>query len=140
MRILQFAFGQEKNNAYLPHCYEKNTVVYTGTHDNDTSLGWYTAASEAEKDHFRRYLNVSGADVSWDMIRLAFSSPADIAIVPLQDVLALGTEHRMNLPGTTTGNWGFRFSFDWWQPGFTEGLRYLSALFGRNEGSAQPTE
>lgn len=140
MRILQFAFGQEKNNAYLPHCYEKNTVVYTGTHDNDTSLGWYTAASEAEKDHFRRYLNVSGADVSWDMIRLAFSSPADIAIVPLQDVLALGTEHRMNLPGTTSGNWGFRFSFDWWQPGFTEGLRYLSTLFGRNEETAQPAE
>lgn len=133
MRILQFAFGQDKNNAYLPHCYEKNTVVYTGTHDNDTCRGWYEAASEAEKDHFRRYLNVSGQDAAWDMIRLAFSSPADTAIVPLQDMLNLGTEHRMNIPGTAEGNWGFTFSFDWWQAGFTEGLKYLSELFGRNE-------
>lgn len=133
MRILQFAFGQEKNNAYLPHCYEKNTVVYTGTHDNDTTNGWYQAAAERERDHYRRYLNVDGSNAAWDFIRLALSSPADTAILPLQDVLSLGTEHRMNIPGTTEGNWGFRFSFDWWQEGFSEGLRYLCDLFGRNE-------
>ena len=133
MRILQFAFGQEKNNPYLPHCYDKNTVVYTGTHDNDTTNGWYQAATEQEKDHYRRYLNVDGSNAAWDFIRLALSSPADTAIIPLQDVLSLGTEHRMNIPGTTKGNWGFTFSFDWWQAGFSEGLRYLSALFGRNE-------
>ncbi len=133
MRILQFAFGGEKNTAYLPHSFEKNTVVYTGTHDNDTSRGWYETASEAEKDHCRRYMNVSGQDIAWDLIRLAFASAADTAIIPLQDVLNLGTEYRMNIPGTTTGNWGFTFTFDLWQDGFTEGLRYLSELFGRNE-------
>lgn len=133
MCILQFAFGEDKNNAYLPHCCEKNTVMYTGTHDNDTARGWYAAASEVEKDHFRRYMNVSGADAAWDLIRLAFSSPADTVIIPLQDVLDLPTEYRMNIPGTAEGNWGFCFSFSMWQEGFTEGLRYLSALFGRNE-------
>ena len=140
MRILQFAFGQGKNNPYLPHCYDKNTVVYTGTHDNDTSNGWYQAATEQEKDHYRRYLNVDGSNAAWDFIRLALSSPADTAILPLQDVLSLGTEHRMNIPGTTRGNWGFTFSFDWWQEGFSEGLRYLSALFGRNEQAEKAAE
>ena len=140
MRILQFAFGQEKNNPYLPHCYDKNTVVYTGTHDNDTTNGWYQAATEQEKDHYRRYLNVDGSNAAWDFIRLALSSPADTAILPLQDVLSLGTEHRMNIPGTTRGNWGFTFSFDWWQEGFSEGLRYLSALFGRNEQAEKAAE
>lgn len=133
MRILQFAFGQEKNHAYLPHSYDKNTVCYTGTHDNDTALGWYASASETEKDHFRRYLNVSGHDAAWDMIRMAFASPADTVIVPLQDVLNMGSEYRMNIPGTAVGNWGFTFAFDQWQDGFTEGLKYLSRLFGRNE-------
>lgn len=140
MRILQFAFGQGKNNPYLPHCYDKNTVVYTGTHDNDTTNGWYQAATEQEKDHYRRYLNVDGSNAAWDFIRLALSSPADTAILPLQDVLSLGTEHRMNIPGTTRGNWGFTFSFDWWQEGFSEGLRYLSALFGRNEQAEKAAE
>ncbi len=140
MRILQFAFGQEKNNPYLPHCYDKNTVVYTGTHDNDTTNGWYQAATEQEKDHYRRYLNVDGSNAAWDFIRLALSSPADTAILPLQDVLSLGAEHRMNIPGTTRGNWGFTFSFDWWQEGFSEGLRYLSALFGRNEQAEKAAE
>lgn len=140
MRILQFAFGQEKNNPYLPHCYDKNTIVYTGTHDNDTTNGWYQAATEQEKDHYRRYLNVDGSNAAWDFIRLALSSPADTAILPLQDVLSLGTEHRMNIPGTPRGNWGFTFSFDWWQEGFSEGLRYLSALFGRNEQAEKAAE
>ena len=140
MRILQFAFGQEKNNPYLPHCYDKNTIVYTGTHDNDTTNGWYQAATEQEKDHYRRYLNVDGSNAAWDFIRLALSSPADTAILPLQAVLSLGTELRMNIPGTTKGYWSFTFSFDWWQEGFSEGLRYLSALFGRNEQAEKAAE
>ena len=140
MRILQFAFGQDKNNAYLPHSYDRNTVVYTGTHDNDTTRGWYDAAPEVEKDHYRRYLNVDGSNVAWDFIRLALSSSADMAIIPLQDVLALGTEHRMNIPGTTEGNWGFSFRFDQWWDGFTDGLRYTSELFGRNVKTAPETE
>ena len=132
MRILQFAFGADKNNPYLPHSCEKNTVIYTGTHDNDTTKGWYETASEQEKDHFRRYMNVSGENAPWDLIRLAFSSPAVFAVIPLQDVFGLGTEDRMNLPGTAEGNWGFSFSFDLWTEGCTEGLLYLSELFGRN--------
>ena len=140
MRILQFAFGQDKNNAYLPHSYDRNTVVYTGTHDNDTTRGWYDAAPEVEKDHYRRYLNVDGSNVAWDLIRLAMASSANTAIIPLQDVLALGTEHRMNIPGTTEGNWGFSFRFDQWWDGFTDGLRYTSELFGRNVKTAPETE
>lgn len=139
MRVLQFAFGGDKNNAYLPHTFDKNTVVYTGTHDNNTTKGWYETATEAEKDHYRRYLNVDGSNAAWDFIRLAFSSPADIAIVPLQDVMALGAEHRMNIPGTASGNWGFTFSFDWLQDGFLEGLRYTAALFGRNQEEEEQT-
>ncbi len=133
MRILQFAFGQDKNHSYLPHAYDKNTVAYTGTHDNDTSRGWYEAAPEKEKDHLRRYMNVSGQDAAWDLIRLAFASPANTVIVPLQDVMNLDSSYRMNIPGTATGNWGFSFQFDWWQEGFSDGLRYLSELFGRNK-------
>ncbi|MDO4530869.1 MAG: 4-alpha-glucanotransferase [Bacillota bacterium] len=140
MRILQFAFGGDKNNAYLPHSYDRNTVVYTGTHDNDTTKGWYEAAPEAEKDHYRRYMNADGSNVAWDMIRLALSSSADLAIIPLQDVMALGKEHRMNIPGTSDGNWGFTFSFGWWWEGFTDGLKYHSALFGRNQKPAPEKE
>lgn len=132
MRILQFAFGGEVNNPYLPHSYDRNTVVYTGTHDNNTSIGWYESATEQEKDHFRRYMNVSGEDVAWDMIRLAFSSSAQLAIVPLQDVMRLGAEYRMNIPGTMNGNWSFSFRFDFWTEDCTNGLLYLSRLFGRN--------
>ncbi|MCQ4935614.1 4-alpha-glucanotransferase [Anaerotignum propionicum] len=134
MRILQFAFGQDKNHPYLPHCYDKNTVVYTGTHDNNTTLGWYENAGDKEKDHFRRYMNVTGDAPNWDMIRLAFASPACFAIIPLQDVLGLGEKYRMNQPGTVEGNWCFTFTWDMWQVGCTEGLKYLSDLFGRNCG------
>ncbi len=131
MCILQFAFGNDKNNAYLPHMCQKNRIMYSGTHDNDTSKGWYQKATEAEKDHYRRYMNVSGENVSWDFIRLAFASPAIFAIVPLQDVLRLDSAYRMNIPGVATGNWGFRFVWDMWQQSDIEGLRYLSELFGR---------
>lgn len=134
MRILQFAFGDERNHPYLPHSYDKNTVVYTGTHDNNTTLGWYENATEKEKDHFRRYMNVTGASPNWDLIRLAFSSPAQTAIIPLQDVLSLGEEYRMNKPGTIEENWTFMFQWDMWDEGSLEGLRYLSLLFGRNNG------
>ncbi len=132
MRVLQFAFGGEENHPYLPHSYDKNTVVYTGTHDNNTTLGWYENAAEQEQDHFRRYMNVTGASPHWDLIRLAFSSPAQTAIIPLQDVLGLGENYRMNQPGTTKGNWSFAFQWEQWDEGCVEGLRYLSTLFGRN--------
>ena len=107
MKILQFAFASPKN-PFLPHLYPANCVVYTGTHDNDTTHGWYAAAPEKERDFFRRYTSRDGSDIAWDLIRLAWASVADLAIAPLQDVLDLGTEFRMNLPGTATGNWHWR--------------------------------
>ena len=105
--------------------------MYSGTHDNDTTRGWYETATEAEKDHYRRYLNVDGRDVAWDFIRMAFASPAVFAIVPVQDVLNLDGSHRMNRPGIAGGNWGFRFDWSQWDEGYTHGLRYLAELFGR---------
>lgn len=131
MRVLQFAFGNDKNNAYLPHSCDKNSVMYSGTHDNDTTRGWYETATEAEKDHYRRYLNVDGSNAAWDFIRMAFASPAVFAIVPVQDVLNLDGSHRMNRPGIAGGNWGFRFDWSQWEEGYTKGLRYLAELFGR---------
>lgn len=133
MRILQFAFGNDTNNLYLPHCYEPNTVAYTGTHDNDTTRGWYAGADERERDHYRRYTNASGETPAWDLIRLAMASSANTVILPLQDFLDLDTTYRMNTPGTTQGNWTFSFQWDMWGDDRTTGLAYLSTLFGRNK-------
>ncbi len=109
MQILQFAFGAGPSGAGLPHNYDHNTVVYTGTHDNDTTAGWFTTIEPAEQEFVLRYLAGTGQDVVWDLIRLAFASVADLAIVPLQDVLRAGTASRMNSPGRAEGNWSWRF-------------------------------
>jgi 4-alpha-glucanotransferase len=111
MRILQFAFGGAVENRFLPHHYERNTIVYTGTHDNDTTRGWFAMASRKERALLRRYLGrpCDERSVSWDLMRLAWSSVADLAIAPLQDVLGLGTEARMNFPGQSSGWWRWRF-------------------------------
>lgn len=110
MKVLQFAFSSDSKDPFLPHNYSRNCVVYSGTHDNDTTLGWYQHSSTESERHFaRRYLGCDGSDIAWDLIRLAFASVADTAVVPLQDVLNLGTEARMNLPGRPSGNWGWRF-------------------------------
>jgi len=100
-QIKGFAFGADASEPYLPHNFSRHCVVYPGTHDNDTTRGWYAAASEHERDFARRYMARDGHDISWDFIRLAWSSVAVFAIATLQDVLALGGEARMNLPGTT---------------------------------------
>ena len=131
MRILQFAFGDRAENRFLPHNYDHNTVVYTGTHDNDTSLGWYRSANESERDHFRRYLARDGADAAWDLIRAAWASVADFAIAPLQDVLNLGTEARMNFPGKPQGNWAWRFEADQLKPWILDRLANLTEIYGR---------
>jgi 4-alpha-glucanotransferase len=108
MKILQFAFDDDLENEFLPHHYPSNCVVYTGTHDNDTNRGWWESATDQERDFAREYLGVTGADISWDLIRAAWKSRADVAITPLQDVLGLPTSARMNFPGTLGGNWGWR--------------------------------
>lgn len=109
MKILQFAFGGDGDHEYLPHNTIPNSVVYTGTHDNDTTLGWYEKASERERHQARRYMGRDGRDLCWDMIRLALASVAETALVPLQDLLGVGSEGRMNTPGRESGNWSWRY-------------------------------
>lgn len=109
MKILQFAFDSKEKNNYLPHTYNRNCVVYTGTHDNNTSVGWYENASIADRKLVKEYCGCIDEGIAKSLIRLAWSSVADIAIAPLQDVLGLGEEARMNQPGTQSGNWLWKF-------------------------------
>ena len=110
MAILQFAFGGGADNSYLPHQLSRNSVVYPGTHDNDTTRGWYASAPEAARDHARRYLEVNGTEISWDFIRAAYRSVSRLAVLPLQDLLSLDSRARMNTPGKPEGNWQWRYS------------------------------
>ncbi len=132
MKVLQFAFDGTGLNEYLPHNFDtSHAVIYTGTHDNDTSIGWYEKESDVVKDYFRRYLNVSGDNAAWDMVRLAFVSSARYAIVPIQDVLGLGSEARMNTPGVASGNWQFRYKQGDLSENISETLAYFAKLFNR---------
>ncbi len=108
MKIFQFGFGGGPDDPFLPHNFATNCVVYTGTHDNDTALGWYDRVEGDEKDFYRRYLGRDGKDVSWDLIRGAWASVADQALCPMQDLLSLGNDARMNYPGNPSGNWSWR--------------------------------
>ncbi|WP_392535876.1 4-alpha-glucanotransferase [Nostoc sp. C117] len=110
MKVLQFAFGSDPANPFLPFNYPRNAVVYTGTHDNDTTLGWFNTANDNEKQNLLLYLGcISPEGIHWDLIRLALSSIANQAIIPLQDVLGLGNEARMNFPSVAEGNWEWRY-------------------------------
>lgn len=108
MRVLQFAFGGDPTFRFLPHHYEKHTVVYTGTHDNDTTAGWYAGLPEKEKKFLLDYAPQVAANPAGELVRMAWSSAADLAIAPLQDILGLGNEARMNVPGIADGNWSWR--------------------------------
>jgi 4-alpha-glucanotransferase len=110
MKILQFAFSSDADDPFLPHNYPINCVAYSGTHDNDTSLGWYKNAPEKERDLYRRYLARSGEDISWDLIRGVWSSVACMALAPMQDFLGLDSDARMNYPGRPSGNWFWRIA------------------------------
>jgi 4-alpha-glucanotransferase len=131
MRILQFGFGGAFEERFLPHAYEHNTVVYTGTHDNDTTRGWYAALTDKERTFLTRYLPGVGADISWDMIRVAWASVADYALAPLQDVLSLGMEARMNHPGRPSGNWRWRFTEQMLTPALIDRLGELTETYRR---------
>lgn len=111
MKILQFAFGGGDDNLYLPQNIEANSVVYTGTHDNDTSLGWYQQLEENAKNHLHAFLDNQEPDMPNALIDMALATQADLAIIPMQDILALDSSNRMNTPGTLGGNWVWRF--DW---------------------------
>ncbi len=140
MRVLQFAFGSDAKNRDLPHNFPRNTVVYTGTHDNDTAIGWYrNSGTPNEHDHYRRYMGRDGHDVAWDLIRLALSSVADMAIIPLQDIMNLGSEARMNFPSKVGGNWTWRYTDAMLHDGLKNRLLELTALYGReNNKSLKP--
>ncbi len=131
MKILQFAFDSGEDNDYLPHTYEKNCVVYTGTHDNDTTKGWYAKCSAQDREWVNAYLNTDGKDICWVFIRAAWASVADIAVAPLQDFLCLGSEARMNTPGTAGGNWKWRFTWDMINKDVMERLKGLTEIYGR---------
>ena len=131
MKVFQFAFATDPDDPFLPHNYQANCVAYTGTHDNDTALGWYQSAPEPEQDLIRRYLARSGEDISWDMIRAVWSSVAVFAVAPMQDVLSLGNEARMNLPGKASGNWIWRMNPDSINKHVLDRLREVNYLYSR---------
>jgi len=131
MKILQFAFDSSETNDYLPHNYIKNCIAYTGTHDNDTVIGWFAAATLEDRKYMLDYLNATETDINWTLIRLAWSSVANTAIVPMQDLLGLGSEARMNLPGTTIKNWQWRAKSNDFTPALAEKLAHLTCLYGR---------
>ena len=149
MKILQFGFGGDAKNIDLPHNYTKNCVAYTGTHDNDPVVGWFNsqagkgstrAADQIAKEHqfCLDYLGSDGAEIHWDFIRALFASVADMGIVPLQDVLGLGTETRMNLPASDSGNWHWRFQTSDVTDKIALRLAALGKLYGREPQMPQP--
>ena len=134
MKILQFAFGSDADNPYLPHHHERHSIVYTGTHDNNTGLGWYQSASEQEKHYFSQYSGENMATMPWPLQYMAWQSVAQIAITPMQDILALDATARMNTPGTTIGNWRWKMKWQDVNSELVEKLRRMNQLFGRYRG------
>ncbi len=130
MRILQFAFSGDATHAFLPHNYVENCCVYTGTHDNDTAQGWWASATDRERAFAREYLDVRDGDISGAMMRAVSASVARLVVFPMQDVLALGPEHRMNSPGWTDC-WTWRFDWDMVGSLTARHLARMSAAFGR---------
>ncbi|MFL5761624.1 MAG: 4-alpha-glucanotransferase [Thermomicrobiales bacterium] len=131
MAVLQFAFDGRPENAYLPHNYGENLVVYTGTHDNQTTVGWFHSLPTPEQQQVQRYIGRDGSDIAWDFIRLGLSSVANMAIFPLQDILRLGDEARMNTPGRAMGNWAWRYLGHQLHHGLAAGLGELTHAYGR---------
>jgi 4-alpha-glucanotransferase len=131
MKILQFAFGSGATNAYLPHNYHSNAVVYTGTHDNDTTLSWFSQLEPSLQDEVNAYCGSSGGSVVQDLVRVALGSVADTCIVPLQDLLELGGEARMNTPGVPAGNWGWRYQEGVLTGALSARVRRMAELYGR---------
>ena len=136
MKVLQFAFDSGPANAYLPHNYVPDAVVYTGTHDNQTTIGWFRTLPDRVRASVQRYLGRDGSDIAWDLIRTALASVADRAIAPLQDVMRLDDDARMNTPGSPSGNWAWRYAPHQLHEGLADGLaradRHLWPI-GRDE-------
>jgi 4-alpha-glucanotransferase len=131
MKVLQFAFDGGADNPYLPHAHVPDSVVYTGTHDNDTTLSWFQGLSAGQQSRVIEYLGYPYEPMPLPMLRAAFASVASLAIVPMQDVLGLGRGQRMNTPGTVEGNWGWRFDREQLSPDIAKWLRRAIECFGR---------
>jgi 4-alpha-glucanotransferase len=141
-RVLQFAFDGHADNPYLPHNFVHNTVAYTGTHDNDTTRGWYEALPDWQRHNFWNNLGRPGGEAheaAWELIRLAWSSPAALAIAPLQDVLNLGSDARMNVPGRADGNWRWRCTVEMLSGPAFQSLREVTETSHRAVGVERPT-
>ena len=132
MRILQFAFGGDETHYFLPHNYVPNSVAYTGTHDNDTSVGWWDSLSAGEKDFAKSYQSTDGQDIHWTMIKAVAASSSNTVIFPMQDVLGLDGDHRMNYPGQEQGSWEWRFTWDQVDPACTKTLAHISSETSRS--------
>jgi 4-alpha-glucanotransferase len=131
MKVLQFAFDTDAHNTHLPQAYTRDMAVYTGTHDNDTLQGWFTTRDRAERANVLRYAGGDGKEIHWALIRVALDSPAAIAIIPLQDVLGLGSEARMNTPGRASGNWAWRCTATQLDPTLSARLARITESSGR---------
>ena len=137
MRVLQFAFESDEKNPYLPHNYgQTNTIVYTGTHDNNTTLGWFMGSklSDSTRNRIRRYLNsYDDSRISWEFTRLAMSSVAAMAIIPMQDILGFGEDCQMNRPGTRSGNWRWRCAHRFLNEEISQQLLDLTVFYNRSD-------
>ncbi|MHB0858184.1 MAG: 4-alpha-glucanotransferase [Anaerolineae bacterium] len=131
MTVLQFAFDGDASSPHLPHHHEPRSICYTGTHDNDTTVGWFATRGEAAKHRVRVYTGSDGSHINWALIRLAMTSVAEMAIYPLQDVLGLGSEARLNVPGRPHGNWTWRYRRAELEDGLAVALRELALVTGR---------
>ena len=140
MRVLQFGFGGDSGNLHLLHNHEPDNVVYPGTHDNDTTVGFFRSIEPQVRTHVQRYLRVNGHDIAWDFIHAAFASVARTAMIPMQDVLAYGSEARMNNPATVKGNWRFILQGNVFRPDLAARLRDFADLYGRRAVAPTPTK
>ncbi len=134
IKILQFAFGSDMETKFLPHNFIPNCVVHTGSHDNDTTRGYFEKAKNEKNDiysHTQKYLNYFGGEITFQLIRLAYSSVSDMAIIPMQDVLNLDGESRMNFPGKLGGNWTWRYTWDQVPSNLAQTFKEMATLFDR---------
>ena len=134
MKILQFAFGTDMERKFLPHNINPNSLVYTGSHDNDTTVAYFEKEKNNDNDiyqHARDYLNYYGDDITGALIRTAYASVADLVIIPMQDILRLGGDARMNYPGKPSGNWQWRFTWDQVHKDLASHYKYLCELYER---------
>ncbi|MGX8684499.1 MAG: 4-alpha-glucanotransferase, partial [Lachnospiraceae bacterium] len=132
MKVLQFAFESDADNTYLPHNYTSNAVVYTGTHDNDTTRGWYIASDEKHLEFINKYADIHCSQTAtWNLIRLAMQSVADTAIIPIQDYLDIGSDGRINTPSTLGGNWSWRLLPEELTDDLAARMKEFAQIYGR---------